>query len=40
MLVVLLYAAPIVAILITLWAGFLGWRFYVTEVLNSTKKEE
>lgn len=40
MLVVLLYAAPIVAILITLWAGFLGWRFYVTEVLHSPEEEK
>lgn len=33
----LFYGAPAVAIAVTAWCGFLGWRFYFQEVL---KKEE
>lgn len=30
----LLYAVPIVLIAVTLWAGWLGFRFYVAEVVR------
>jgi hypothetical protein len=31
----LLYGAPAVAVAVTCWAGFLGWRFYFREVINN-----
>ena len=34
MLVFLLYAVPVLVILVTLYIGFLGWRFYVDEVVR------
>jgi hypothetical protein len=34
MLAFLLYAVPIAAILVTLYVGYLGWRFYVDEVVR------
>jgi hypothetical protein len=34
MLSVLIYAVPAVAILTTLYTGYLGWKFYVDEILR------
>ena len=34
MLAFLLYAVPVLTILVTLYIGFLGWRFYVDEVVR------
>jgi hypothetical protein len=34
MLAVLLYGIPIVVILVTLWIGWLGFRFYVDEIVR------
>jgi hypothetical protein len=34
MFAVLLYAVPVVVILMTLWTGWLGFRFYVDEVVR------
>lgn len=31
----LLYGVPITVIVVTLWVGFLGWKFYVQEVLKA-----
>ncbi|MFC9832661.1 hypothetical protein ACFVKB_02365 [Rhodococcus sp. NPDC127530] len=39
--VLLYYGVPTAVIAVTLWVGFLGWRFYVKEVLrgdNETTK--
>jgi hypothetical protein len=30
----LYYGVPSLVIAVTLWVGFLGWRFYVREVLR------
>ncbi|WP_193043194.1 hypothetical protein [Mycolicibacterium baixiangningiae] len=30
----LYYGVPTAVIAVTLWTGFLGWRFYVKEVLH------
>jgi hypothetical protein len=30
----LLYGVPIVVIAVTLWVGFLGFKFYVDEVIK------
>jgi hypothetical protein len=30
----LLYGVPIVVIAVTLWVGYLGFRFYVEEVIK------
>jgi hypothetical protein len=30
----LYYGVPSLVIVVTLWVGFLGWRFYVREVLR------
>lgn len=30
----LYYAVPSLVIAVTLWVGYLGWRFYVREVLR------
>ncbi|WP_198602054.1 hypothetical protein [Rhodococcus opacus] len=32
--VLLYYGVPTAVITVTLWVGFLGWRFYVKEVLR------
>lgn len=34
MLPVLLYAVPIAVALVTLYVGYLGWRFYLEEVVR------
>lgn len=34
MFAVLLYGAPTVVIVVTLWTGWLGLRFYVSEVVR------
>lgn len=34
MFAVLLYGIPVVVILVTLWTGWLGFRFYVKEVVR------
>ena len=34
MLAFLLYAVPTLAIVVTLYIGFLGWRFYVAEIVR------
>jgi hypothetical protein len=34
MLAFLLYAVPIAVILVTLYVGCLGWRFYLDEVVR------
>lgn len=34
MLAFLLYAVPVLVILVTLYIGFLGWRFYVDEIVK------
>ena len=34
MLTVLLYGIPVVVILVTLWTGWLGLRFYIDEVIR------
>ena len=30
----LYYGVPAIVIVVTLWVGFLGWRFYVREVVR------
>jgi hypothetical protein len=30
----LYYGVPLLVITVTLWVGFLGWRFYVQEVVR------
>ena len=30
----LFYGVPILVIAVTIWVGFLGWRFYVQNVLR------
>ncbi|MBC2638770.1 MULTISPECIES: hypothetical protein [unclassified Rhodococcus (in: high G+C Gram-positive bacteria)] len=32
--ILLYYGVPTAVIAVTLWVGFLGWRFYVQEVLR------
>ena len=34
MLTFLLYAVPVLVIVVTLYIGFLGWRFYVDEIVK------
>jgi hypothetical protein len=34
MLPFLLYAVPIAVVLVTLYVGYLGWRFYLDEVVR------
>lgn len=34
MLAFLLYAVPVVVIAVTLYVGFLGWRFYYDEIIK------
>jgi hypothetical protein len=36
---ILFYGAPITAIAVTCWAGFLGWRFYFREVIKNEGEE-
>ena len=35
----LYYGIPLLVIAVTLWVGFLGWRFYVQEVLRDNDTE-
>lgn len=35
----LYYGVPGLVIAVTLWVGFLGWRFYVQNVLRDTDDE-
>jgi hypothetical protein len=35
----LYYGVPGVVIAVTLWVGFLGWRFYVQQVLRDNDSE-
>lgn len=35
----LYYGVPTVVIAVTGWVGFLGWRFYVHEVLRDNDSE-
>jgi hypothetical protein len=35
----LYYGIPGLVIAVTLWVGFLGWRFYVQEVLRHTDSQ-
>jgi hypothetical protein len=34
MLAFLLYAVPVLVIVVTLYIGFLGWRFYLEEIVR------
>lgn len=36
MLAFLLYAVPVMVILTTLYVGYLGWRFYVDEIVRGS----
>ncbi|MHC9293587.1 hypothetical protein ACRCUN_14025 [Mycobacterium sp. LTG2003] len=40
MLNLLFYGIPVLVIIVTLWVGFLGWRFYVQEVLRDNGSEQ
>ncbi|PBI90386.1 MULTISPECIES: hypothetical protein [Rhodococcus] len=35
----LLYGVPVAVIVVTLWVGFLGWKFYVQEVLHDEEND-
>jgi hypothetical protein len=35
----LYYGVPGLVIAVTLWVGFLGWRFYVQEVVRGNDSE-
>jgi hypothetical protein len=35
----LYYCVPALVIAVTLWVGFLGWRFYVQEVLRDNETD-
>jgi hypothetical protein len=35
----LYYGVPLLVIAVTLWVGFLGWRFYVREVLRDNEND-
>jgi hypothetical protein len=35
----LFYGVPSAVIAVTLWVGFLGWRFYVQEVLRDNDND-
>ncbi|MGV9797201.1 hypothetical protein ACWDTP_03975 [Mycobacterium sp. NPDC003449] len=35
----LYYGVPAVVIVVTLWTGFLGWRFYIREVLHDNESK-
>jgi hypothetical protein len=35
----LYYGVPLLVIAVTLWVGFLGWRFYVQEVLRDNEND-
>ncbi|HET6732113.1 hypothetical protein [Mycobacterium sp.] len=35
----LFYGVPSAVIAVTLWVGFLGWRFYVQEVLRDNAND-
>ena len=34
MLVFLLYAVPVLVIVVTLYIGYLGWKFYLDEIVR------
>ena len=34
---VLFYGVPLLVIAVTLWVGFLGWRFYLREVVRDNE---
>lgn len=34
MMAVLIYVVPIIAILVTLYTGYLGWKFYIDEIVR------
>jgi hypothetical protein len=34
MLSVLLYVVPVLVIVVTLYIGFLGWKFYLAEIIR------
>jgi hypothetical protein len=36
----LYYGVPATVITVTLWVGFLGWRFYVKEVLRDGSNDK
>jgi len=36
----LYYGVPGAVIAVTLWVGFLGWRFYVQEVVRDNDSEQ
>jgi hypothetical protein len=38
MLAVLLYVVPVLTIAVTLYIGYLGWRFYVREIVRGGDK--
>jgi len=35
----LYYGVPLLVIAVTLWVGFLGWRFYVQEVVRDNETD-
>jgi hypothetical protein len=35
----LYYGVPCLVIAVTLWVGFLGWRFYVQEVVRGNSDD-
>jgi hypothetical protein len=35
----LYYGVPSLVIAVTLWVGFLGWRFYVQEVVRDNETD-
>jgi hypothetical protein len=35
----LYYGVPMIVIVVTLWVGFLGWRFYVQEVVRDNSND-
>ncbi|WP_256367923.1 hypothetical protein [Mycobacterium sp. DL440] len=36
----LFYGVPLLVIVVTLWVGFLGWRFYLQQVVRDKESEE
>ena len=40
MVYLLYYGVPALVIGVTLWVGFLGWRFYVQEVVRDNDTEQ
>lgn len=35
----LYYGIPVLVIAVTLWVGFLGWRFYMREVVRDNETD-